>query len=148
MLIMRDGEGKVLTADNIFYNTLSARQALRRHRRWICRRSSTLTLGPTSHGDYFDDVDIPDVVSGTNLLPLPVSNLHYVDMHHRRHRCQADASTTMTNVLCSMYLLTTAIRDTWRRLNWHALRGTEQVFIWLRQPWSWSILFDPKCSRK
>jgi hypothetical protein len=32
MLIMRDGEGKVLTAGNIFYNTLSARKALRRHR--------------------------------------------------------------------------------------------------------------------
>jgi hypothetical protein len=30
-LIMRDGEEKVLTTDNMFYNTLSARQALRRH---------------------------------------------------------------------------------------------------------------------
>ena len=33
VLIMRDGEENILTAGNMFYNTLSARQALRRHRR-------------------------------------------------------------------------------------------------------------------
>ena len=64
---------------------------------------------PTSRGDYFDDVDISDIVSGTDLLPLQETNLHYIDMH--RH-CQADSSTTMLNTLRGMYLLTTALRGT------------------------------------
>jgi hypothetical protein len=57
--------------------------------------------------DYFDDIDIPDVVSGTDLLPLPATNLNYIDMHHRY---QAGSSTTMPNALRGMYLLTTALR--------------------------------------
>jgi hypothetical protein len=59
-----------------------------------------------SRRDYFDDVDIPDVVSGTDLLPLPATDLNYIDMHHC---CQADSSTTMPNALRDMYLLTTAL---------------------------------------
>ena len=63
----------------------------------------------TSHQDYFDDVDISDAVSGTDLLPLPANNLHCVDMHRRY---QADGSTTMPNTLRSMYLLAIALRGT------------------------------------
>jgi hypothetical protein len=51
----------------------------------------------------------PDVVSGTDLLSLPATNLHCIDMH--RHR-QAGRSMTMLNALRSMYLLTTALRGT------------------------------------
>ena len=90
---MRDGEGKVLTADDEFLNTL--------------RQYSAPTLVPTSRRNYFDDVDIPDVVSGTDLLPLPATDLHCIDMY-RRH--QADRSTTMPNALRGMYLLITALR--------------------------------------
>ena len=66
------------------------------------------TLVPsTSRRDYFDDVNMSDVVSGTDLLPLPASNLHCIDMHRRR---QVDSSMTMPNALRGMYLLTTALR--------------------------------------
>ena len=37
----------------------------------------------TSRRDYIDDVDFPDVVSGTDLLPLPATNTNYIDMYHR-----------------------------------------------------------------
>jgi hypothetical protein len=108
MLIIKDGEGNVLTTGNMFYNTLSARQALHRHRRWSRRRCSMLALVlSTSCRDYFDDVDIPDVVSGTDLLPSHVTNLHCIDMHCR---CQASRSKTMPNALRGMYLLTTTLR--------------------------------------
>ena len=50
----------------------------------------------------------PDVVSGADLLPLPATDLHCIDMYCHR---QADDSTTMPNVLRGMYLLTTALRD-------------------------------------
>ena len=136
---MRDGEGKVLTADDEFLNTLSARQALCRHRRWSHRQYSAPTLVPTSRRNYFDDVDIPDVVSGTDLLPLPATDLHCIDMY-RRH--QADRSTTMPNALRGMYLLITALRGMWRRSNWHHLQGMKHilqiVFCW---PLSWSIYY-------
>ena len=95
VLIMRDGEGNVLPAGNMFYNTLSARQALRRHCRWSRGRSSMPTLVPsTSCRDYFDDVDISNVVCGMDLLPLPATYLQCIDMH-RRH--QAGSSTTMSS---------------------------------------------------
>ena len=110
---MRDGEGKVLITSNMFYNTLSARQALRRHRRRSHGRSSMPALVPsTSHRDYFDGVDILDVVSRTDLLPRSVTNLHCIDIHRRR---QAGRSTTMPNVLRDMYLLTTALCGMWGR---------------------------------
>ena len=49
----------------------------------------------------------PPPVSRTNLLPLPATNLYYIDIH----RChQADSSTTMSNALRDMYLLSTALR--------------------------------------
>jgi hypothetical protein len=118
MLIMRDGEEKVRTAGNMFYNTLSARQALRRHRRWSHRRHRHQCPCRCPHCDYFNDVDIPDVVSGTDLLPLLATNLHYINMH--RH-CQSGSSTTMPNALRGMYLLTTALRGTWGRSNWHLI---------------------------
>jgi hypothetical protein len=51
----------------------------------------------------------PDIVSGTDLLPLPATNLHCIDMHRRR---QAGGSTTMPNALRGMYLLTTVLRGT------------------------------------
>ena len=121
---MRDGERKVLTADDEFLNTLSARQALCRHRRWSHRQYSAPTLVPTSRRNYFDDVDIPDVVSGTDLLPLPATDLHCIDMY-RRH--QADRSTTMPNALRGMYLLITALRGMWRRSNWHHLQGMKHI---------------------
>ena len=113
MLIMRDGERKVLTAGNMFYNTLSARQALRRHRRWSRRRPSTLTLmSLTSLSRLLWRCRHPDIVSGTGLLPLPAPNLHYINMHRR---CQVGRSTTMPNALRGMYLLTTALCDKWSR---------------------------------
>jgi hypothetical protein len=37
--------------------------------------------------------DISDVGSGTYLLPLHATDLHYIDMYRR---CQADSSTTMS----------------------------------------------------
>jgi hypothetical protein len=67
-----------------------------------------LVLSMSRH-DYFDDVDTPDVVSGTDLLPPHVTNLHCIDMHCR---CQAGRSTTMPNDLRGMYLLTTALHNT------------------------------------
>jgi hypothetical protein len=76
----------------VFYNTISARQALCRPHHWSRRRLSTLALVPTSFHDYFGDVDIPDVVSGTNLLSLPATNMHYIDLHRR---CQTGSSTTI-----------------------------------------------------
>jgi len=87
---MRDEEKKVLTTGDMFYNTLSARQTLRRHRRWSYRRSSMPALVPST--------SCRDVVSGTDLLPLPASNLHCIDVH----RCRADSSTTMSNALHGM----------------------------------------------
>ena len=106
---MRDGEGKVLITSNMFYNTLSARQVLRRHRRRSRGRSSMPTLVPsTSRRDYFDGVDILDVVSRTDLLPRSVTNLHCIDMHRR---CQAGRSTTMLNALRGMDLLATVLCD-------------------------------------
>jgi hypothetical protein len=107
---MRDGEGKVLTAGNMFYNMLLARQALRRHRRWSCHHSSPPARVPTSRRNYFDDVNIPDVVSGMDVLPLPVADLHYIDMCRC---CQAGNSTTMLNALRGMYLLTIILRGIW-----------------------------------
>jgi hypothetical protein len=113
MLIMRDGEGKVLTAGNMFYNTLSAQQALRRHRRWSrCRPSTPTLMPPMSLPRYFDDVNIPDVVCGTDLLPLPATNLHFIDMHRRQ---QEGRSATMSNALRGMYLLTTVLCGMWSR---------------------------------
>ena len=121
MLIIRDGEGKILTAGNMFYNMLSARQALRRHRRWSHHRPSTPTLTPsTSLPWLLRRCRHPDVVSGTDLLPLPVINLHYIDMHCCR---QAGSSTIMLNALRGMYLLTSALRGMWCRLNWHPPQG-------------------------
>ena len=123
MLIMRDGERKVLTADNIFYNTLSARQALRQHCCWSRRRSSTrrsyrrlaTTTSMTSTSLTY--------VSGTDLLPLPATNLHCINMHRCR---QAGSSMTMPNTLRGMYLLTAALRGIQVRSNCHPL--------WWRSP--------------
>jgi len=124
ILIMRDGEGKVPTAGNMFYNTLSARQALRRHRRWSRRRLLTPTLmPPTSRTWLLRRRRHPDVVSGTDLLLLPATNLHCIDIHSRH---QADRSTTMPNALRGMYLLTTALRGMWCRSNWHPLWGMKK----------------------
>jgi hypothetical protein len=61
---------------------------------------------PTSRHNYFDDVDIPDVISGIDRLPLLAIDLHYIDMHRC---CQAGSFTIMSNALCGMYLLTTAV---------------------------------------
>ena len=107
VLIMRDGEGKVLTAGNMFYNMLSARQALRRHRRWSRHQSSTSTLMP-SLPRLLRRRRHPNIVSETDLLPLPVTNLHCIDMHRR---CQAGRSTTMLNALRGMDLLATVLCD-------------------------------------
>jgi hypothetical protein len=63
-------------------------------------------MPPTSLPRYFDDVDIPDVVSGTDLLYLPATNMHFIDMHRRQ---QEGRSTTMPNALRGMYVLTTAL---------------------------------------
>ena len=49
----------------------------------------------------------PDIVSGTDLLALPATNLNCIDMHYRR---QAGNSTTMPNALRGMYLLTIVLR--------------------------------------
>ena len=64
-------------------------------------------LVPTSHGGYFNDVDVSDVVSGTDLVSLPAADMNYIDMHHR---CQTGKSTTMPNALCGMHLLITVLR--------------------------------------
>jgi len=58
---------------------------------------------PTSRHNYFDDIDIPDLVSGMDLLPLPAADLYYINMHYC---CQADSSTTMPNAIRGMYPLT------------------------------------------
>jgi hypothetical protein len=126
ILIMRDGEGKVLTAGNMFYNTLSAWQALRRHRRWSRRRSSTPTFVSASLLRLLRRCRYPDVVSGTDLLPLPATNLRCIDIHRRR---QADKSTTMPNALRGMYLLTTALCDMWGRSNWHPISGMKELHL-------------------
>ena len=42
------------------------------------------TLVPTSRGDYFDDIDISDVVNGTDLLLLLAVDMNYIDIHRRR----------------------------------------------------------------
>ena len=143
VLIMRDGEGKVLTAGNMFYNTLSARQALRRHRRWSRHRPSTPTLiPPMSLPQLLRRRRYPDVVSGTDLLPLPTTNLHCIDMHRRR---QTGRSTTMPNTLCGMYLLTTALRGTWGRpvrLNLLAGLSARIYSIFLSQQISFSRLIS------
>jgi hypothetical protein len=55
---MRNRERKILTARNMFYNTLAARQALRRHRRESHRRS---------HADDAHAADIPDATTSTTL---------------------------------------------------------------------------------
>jgi hypothetical protein len=137
VLIMRDGEEKVLTTGDIFYNTLSVWQALYRHCRWSHRRSLTSmpTLMPTSRGDYFDDVDIPDIVSRMDLLPLPATNLHCIDIQCRH---QIGGSTTIPNALRSMYLLTTALRGMWDRSI-----GIRKGMIWFKNSklvcvWLWS----------
>jgi hypothetical protein len=49
---MRDGERKVITTGNMFYNTLSARQA---HVEAIAAHTDV----PVGCRDYFNDVDIP-----------------------------------------------------------------------------------------
>jgi hypothetical protein len=126
ILIMRDGEGKVPTVGNMFYNTLSARQALRRHRHWSRRRSSTPTFVPASLLRLLRRRQYPDVVSGTDLLPLPATNLRCIDIHRRR---QADRSTTMPNTLRGMYLLTTALRGMWGRSNWHPISGMKELYL-------------------
>ena len=124
ILIMRDEDGKVLTASNMFYNTLSARQALRRHRRWSRRRPLTSTLMPMSLPRLLRRRQHPDIVSGTDLLPLPVINLHCIDMHCH---CQAGSSTIMSNALRGIYLLITALYGKWSISNWHLLRGMKRV---------------------
>ena len=63
-------------------------------------------LMPTSLPRLLQRRRHPDVVSGADLLPLPTTNLHYIDIY-RRH--QADSSTTMSNALRNMYLLTTVL---------------------------------------
>jgi hypothetical protein len=64
MLIMSDGEGKVRTAGNMFYNTLSARQALCRHLvEVVAINAAAHTDVPASCRDYFDDVDIPTLLA-------------------------------------------------------------------------------------
>jgi hypothetical protein len=61
---MRDGEGKIPTADNMFYNTLSARQALRRHLvEAVAIDAAAHTDVPAGCRDYFDDVDIPTLLA-------------------------------------------------------------------------------------
>jgi hypothetical protein len=62
---------------------------------------------PTSRHNYFDDVDIPDVVSGMDVLTLPAADLHYIDMCRC---CQAGTSITMLNALRGMYILTIILR--------------------------------------
>jgi hypothetical protein len=115
-LIMRDGERKVLTAGNMFYNTLSAWQALHRYRRWSCHRSSTPTLVLASLLRLLRRRRYPDVVSETNLLHLPVTNLHCIDIH-RGH--QADRSTTIPNTL----------RGMWGRSNCHPISGIKELHL-------------------
>jgi hypothetical protein len=122
ILIMRDGEGKVLTAGNMFYNTLSARQALRRHRRWSRRWSSTSTFMSASLLRLLRQCRYPDVVSGTDLLPLPATNLRCIDIHRRR---QADNVKRPTRYV----LLTTALRGMWGRSNWHPISGMKELHL-------------------
>jgi hypothetical protein len=82
---------------------------------------------PTSRGDYFNDVDISDVVSGMNLLPLPVADMNYVDMHRR---CQAGKSTKMSNArLDLLFSGTIKILKIYRKYNLKIHQGrTREVF--------------------
>jgi hypothetical protein len=111
---MRDGEGKVLTAGNMFYNTLSARQALHWHRRWSRRRPSTPTLMPSTSLSR-RRCRHPDVVSGMNLLYLYLqlisTRLTYTVVIKQADLRQCQMSGT--------YLLITALCGMWRRSNWH-----------------------------
>jgi hypothetical protein len=45
-------------------------------------------LVPMSCRDYFNDVDVTDVVSRTDLLPLPTTDLYYseIDCRHLANR--------------------------------------------------------------
>jgi hypothetical protein len=65
-----------------------------------------------------------DVVSGTNLLPLPATDLHYIGMHRPY---QAGSSTTMPNIIRGMYLLIIALHGLWRKSNWHYLRSMKHI---------------------
>ena len=128
MLIMRDGEGKVLNADNMFYNTLSARQALRWHRRWSRRRPSTPTLMPptcrTWHFD--DDVDIPALLAERICylyldLICTASTWTIVIKQADLRQCQ--------NALRGIYLLTTTLLGMWGRSNWHPIQGMKESHL-------------------
>ena len=100
MLVMRDEEENVLTADNMFYNTLSARQTLRRHRRWSrrhlwCRRHNRRRTAATT---------------STTLTSMTLLAEWIYTISHMHHRYQADNSTTMPYTLHGIYLLTTVLR--------------------------------------
>ena len=58
------------------------------------------------------------------MQPLLATNLHCINMHRR---CQADSSTTVSNALRGMYLLTTALRSMCSSSNWHPLRGMKHI---------------------
>jgi hypothetical protein len=71
------------------------------------RPSSTPALVSTFRHDYFDDINIPDIVRRMDLLHLPITNLYCIDIYHLH---QEGCSTTIPNAQRIKYLLTIALQ--------------------------------------
>jgi len=97
-------EGEDPTADDVFYNTLSARTLFINYIRGVVIK---LDAGLSSS---------PSTTSTTSTTSTSLANGSAPTRH------QAVMSRTMPNALRGMYLLITALRGKWSRSNWHPMQ--------------------------